>query len=100
MSIATEITIAERLDNIERLLESLAEERSLRDHYTVQQFAQRVDRDPFTVREWCRHGRIRAAKKSSGRGRYQAWVISHAELLRFERDGLLPIQCSNRHRLI
>ena len=36
-------------------------------------------------------GRIRGEKKGSGRGRYQSWVISHAELLRVQREGLLPI---------
>jgi hypothetical protein len=92
MSISLEQSISEKLDNILGLLTILHNERQVRDHYTVMQFAQRVERDPFTVREWCRHGRIRAAKKGSGRGRYQAWVISHAELLRFEQEGLFPIQ--------
>lgn len=44
----------------------------------------------FTVREWCRLGRIRAEKGQSGRGAFPAWVIAHQELLRYQREGLLP----------
>ena len=41
--------------------------------------------------EYCRLGRNRAEKKkASGRGKHASWVISHDELLRFQRDGLLP----------
>jgi hypothetical protein len=33
-------------------------------------------------------GRLAAEKKQSGRGAHSAWVISHAELERFQREGL------------
>lgn len=56
--------------------------------YSVEEFARIVGRSDFTCREWCRHGRISAEKKSSGRGAYAAWTISHAELQRFQREGL------------
>ena len=95
MSVSSEQNIGERLANIENLLLGLLREREQRENYSVEQFAERVGRDPFTVREWCRLGRIHAGKKGSGRGRYQAWVIGHAELLRFEREGLLPIRRPN-----
>jgi hypothetical protein len=35
-------------------------------------------------------GRVNAALRGSGRGRHRAWVVSHAELSRLQRDGLLP----------
>jgi hypothetical protein len=44
----------------------------------------------FTVREWCRLGRIRAGKKTCGRGSASEWIVSHAELTRVRNEGLLP----------
>jgi hypothetical protein len=34
---------------------------------------------------------VHAEKRKSGRGPHPAWVISHSELLRFQREGLLPL---------
>lgn len=82
--------VLERLDGIEAAMTRLLQERQEREHYGVAEFAQAVGRAEFTVREWCRLGRIRAAKRATGRGRAFEWVISHDELLRFRRDGLLP----------
>jgi hypothetical protein len=82
--------LAARLERIEELLTTLVERQTVREWYTTEQFAQAVGKAEFTVREWCRHGRIRAEKRMSGRGAHPAWVISHAELLRYERGGLLP----------
>ena len=58
--------------------------------YTTEEFAALVGKAEFTTREWCRHGRIRAEKRQSGRGKHCAWVIAHDELLRYRREGLLP----------
>ena len=44
----------------------------------------------FTVREWCRNGRVQAHKQGSGCGKHQSWVIAHGELQRLQREGLLP----------
>jgi Helix-turn-helix domain len=85
-------TLEQRLDKIEELLLVLVERQQIREYYSVDEFARIVGRAEFTVREWCRHGRIKAEKKESGRGAYPAWVISHSELLRFQREGLLPLR--------
>ncbi len=83
------MSIEERLEKIETLLAVLVERQQVREWYTVEEFARVVGRAEFTCREWCRHGRIRAEKKESGRGAYAAWAVSHTELLRFQREGLL-----------
>jgi hypothetical protein len=84
------MSIEQRLDRIESLLTSLVERQSLKDYYEVDEFARLVGKAPFTVREWARLGRIRAEKRMSGRGAFASWVISHDELLRYQREGLLP----------
>jgi hypothetical protein len=84
------VTVEERLDKIEGLLLVLVERQQVRDWYTTEQVAQLVKEAEFTVREWCRLGRIRAEKRHSGRGAHPAWVVSHQELLRYQREGLLP----------
>jgi hypothetical protein len=86
------MTLEERLEKIEALLTTLVERQTVRDWYTTEQVAQLVGKAEFTVREWCRNGRLKAEKRMSGRGAYPAWVVSHAELLRYQREGLLPIQ--------
>jgi hypothetical protein len=64
----------------------------LQSHYSVDEFAKHVNRRPFTVREWCRFGRINASKSMTQSGPTTLWVISHAELERFRREGLLPLR--------
>jgi hypothetical protein len=84
------MTIEERLKNIEAMLAVLVERQIVREWYTTEQVAQLVGKAEFTVREWCRHGRLKAEKRMSGRGAYPAWIVSHDELLRYQREGLLP----------
>ncbi len=83
------MTLDERLEKIEAMLVLLVERQQVREWYSVEEFARIVGRAEFTCREWCRHGRIKAEKKGSGRGAHVSWAISHAELLRFQREGLL-----------
>jgi len=64
----------------------------LREWYTTHEFAKAVGKAEFTIREYCRLGRLVAEKRQSGRGAYPQWVLSQAELLRFQRNGLLPLQ--------
>jgi hypothetical protein len=66
-------------------------QRAVKEWYSTAEVAEELGRAEFTVREWCRQGRVNAQKKGSGRGRYQSWVICHEELLRLRREGLLPL---------
>jgi len=84
--------IDDRLDRIESMLATLVERQMVRDWYEVEEFARLVGKASFTCREWCRLGRIRGQKRQSGRGAHAAWVVSHAELLRYQKDGLLPLR--------
>jgi hypothetical protein len=83
---ALEILIR-RLDRLERLI---LDQKAIREWYSTEEFAAMVCKAEFTVREWCRHGRIAARKRKSGRGSSCAWAISHDEYLRYQREGLLP----------
>jgi hypothetical protein len=61
--------VEERLEKIEAMLVVLVERQQLRERYSVEEFARLAGRSEFTCREWCRHGRVKAEKKDSGRGR-------------------------------
>jgi hypothetical protein len=80
----------EQLGRIEAQLAEILRQRTAKDYYGVEEVAQLLGKEAFTVREWCRLRRVRAEKKGSGRGKYQSWVISHQELLRIQKEGLLP----------
>jgi len=86
------MTLEERLDKIEAMLVVLVERQQVREWYTTEEFARAVGKAEFTVREYCRGGRLNAEKRQSGRGAYPQWVISHAELERYRRNGLMPLQ--------
>ena len=75
---------------IEALLAALVEQRAVKEWYSTAEVAGILGRAEFTVREWCRLGRVRAEKKKSGRGQASEWIISHAELTRIRNEGLLP----------
>lgn len=87
-----EATVDEKLEAIGRKLDLLIQRESVKDWYSTDEFARLVGKAEFTVREWCRLGRVRAEKRGSGRGAHQAWVVSHAEVLRYRREGLLPFR--------
>ena len=86
------MTLEERLERIESMLVVLVERQTVKDWYSVDELAQLVGKAEFTVREWCRLGRIKAEKRLSGRGAFPAWCISHQELLRYQREGLIPLK--------
>jgi predicted site-specific integrase-resolvase len=77
------------LEWIEEMLAVQVERQQVRDWYATEQFAEVVGKAEFTVREWARLGRIRAEKGKSGRGPFASWVISHQELVRYQREGLI-----------
>lgn len=85
-------TIDERLDRIESMLASLVERQTVKDWYTTAEVAKMLGRAEYTVREWCRQGRIRARKKPCGRGRSGEWLVSHEETVRLRSEGLLPFR--------
>jgi len=89
------MTVEERLENIEAMLVVLVDRQTVKDFYEIEEFARLVGKACFTCREWCRLGRIRADKKLSGRGAYARWVVSHPELLRYQKEGLLPLENRN-----
>ena len=88
----TDPRILAKLDRLEELVTALVERQTIKDWYDVEEFARLVNKAVFTCREWCRNGRIKAPKRQSGRGAHPAWVVSHAELERYQRDGLLPLK--------
>jgi hypothetical protein len=81
-----------RLDRLEALLETVVQKGMAKAWYTTAEVAALAGKAEFTVREWCRQGRVRAEKQHSGRGKYPSWVVSHEELVRYQREGLLPIR--------
>jgi hypothetical protein len=86
------MSIDDRLARIEAILASLVERERIKEFYTTDEFASQVGKQEFTVREWARLGRVHAQKRRSGRGAFASWVISHQELLRYQREGLLPLK--------
>lgn len=82
--------LAERLSRIEAALGQQNGARFEKEWYTVAEAAEVLGKARFTVREWCRHDRINATKRNTGRGRALEWMISHKEIERIINKGLLP----------
>jgi hypothetical protein len=79
-----------RLARIETLLQQLVEQRTVKEWYSTAEVAALMERAEFTIREWCRLGRVHAEKRLTGWGRSREWMISHEELTRLRNEGLLP----------
>jgi len=84
--------ILTELRELKAMLAVLVERQTVKAFYEIEEFARLVGKAEFTVRQWCRLGRIRAEKKLSGRGAHVRWAVPHAELLRYQREGLIPLQ--------
>ncbi len=89
------MNIDDRLARIEELLLRLVERQRVKEWYSTAEVAEIVGRAEWTVRNWCRLGRIHAEKVGYGRGDSEEWRISHEELTRLQNRGLLPIQRPN-----
>jgi len=91
---------AERVRAIESALQQLLQKidgEQPKDFHTVTEAAELMGRAPYTVREWCRLGRLNATKALSGRGIDGEWRISREEILRWQKEGLLPVDRPYRH---
>jgi hypothetical protein len=84
------MTIEERLEKIEGMLALLVERETAKEWYSTAEVARLLSKAEYTVREWCRQGRIRARKKPCGRGKGGEWLVAHGELIRLKNEGLLP----------
>ena len=91
MSEATITTILDKLNRIESRLSDLIEERTFQEWYDTKTAAEILGRSAYSVREWCRLGRVKAEKRACGRGSAKEWMISHEELQRIKAEGLLPL---------
>jgi hypothetical protein len=83
--------LAARLDRIEAALQTLLKQHTVKEWYSTSEIAEFLGRAEYTVREWCRCGRIGASKRHYARGAYPEWMISHEELVRVQNEGLLPV---------
>lgn len=78
--------LAERMEALERRLDAIRVGKLDKDWYSTEEVAALTDRAPWTVREWCRHGRVRAVKRPGT----DRWVVSRTEVNRLLNHGLLP----------
>lgn len=86
-----------RLIRVEATIQSIASQQPAKEWYSTDEVARILGRAPFTVREWCRNGRVRASKRDCGRGSAKEWIIDQQELRRIQNEGLLPEARPYRH---
>src|SRR2546427_12328415 len=82
---------------IKQAVSLLAAERPEKEWYSTAEAAAILGKAEFTVREWCRQHRIHSSKQRSGRGAFLSYAISHEELLRIHKEGLLPANHQTRN---
>lgn len=51
-----------RLERIETTLASIVEKESTKSYYDTAEIARLLGKAEFTVREWCRHGRVQPSR--------------------------------------
>ncbi len=84
--------ILSHLERIELQLNRLMDERTVQEWYDTKTAGDIFGRSAYSVREWCRLGRVRADKRVCGRGTAKEWMISNTELQRIKAEGLLPLR--------
>ena len=83
--------LVHRLERIETLLAELIQEKTQKEWYSTTDLAALTGRAEFTVREWCRLGRITAAKEAHGR-KHEWRVSHHEEVQRVLNHGPRPLR--------
>lgn len=78
--------LTRQVESLARKVDALLVGRVEKEWYSTEEVALLVRRAPWTVREWCRHGRVRA-KKLAGSDK---WSIGREELRRLQSEGLRP----------
>ena len=58
--------------------------------YTVAEFAERAEKAPYTVRQWCNVGKLNAERTDGGAGGQGEWRISHEEYERVPEGRVAP----------
>lgn len=79
--------IESKIDDMRALIK---DQRTIKDWYSVNEVAAIVKRAAWTVREWCRDGRIDARKRETGRGDTLDWEIPRTGLEHYREHGLRP----------
>ena len=83
-------SLIQRVDDLAAMISQMhppASAVSGRTWYNVAEAAEQMGKAVFTVREWCRLGRL-AADRRSGSGKGQGWMIAATEIERYRNDGL------------
>ena len=81
--------IMNELMEIKTMMRLILEKSQTKEFYTPQEFADITHKNSDYVREICRKGRLNCKRTPSGRGNKPEIRIAHAELLRYQADGLL-----------
>jgi len=61
-----------------------------REWFSPEKIGSIIGRTANTVRQWCRHGRLKARKRVCERGRYVDWEIHADQLWHYCEHGLRP----------
>ena len=78
--------MSQKLDDLAVALEQLQSQEPKREFYSVEEAAGLLDLATWTVRTYCRTGRIEAGKLDIG----NEWRISHEEIIRYKEHGPAP----------